>query len=60
MKHNFIFRTEAKLLIVSVFASVVLLNGCSNVRDVLGQNKKSPDEFAVLARAPLRVPPNFT
>jgi hypothetical protein len=60
VKHKFIFRTEAKLLIVSVFASVVLLNGCSNVRDVLGQNKKSPDEFAVLARAPLSVPPNFT
>ena len=27
---------------------------------MLGQNKQSPDEFAVLSQAPLSIPPNFT
>jgi hypothetical protein len=35
------------------------LSGCGEVRNALGYNKKPPDEFAVIARAPLSVPPNF-
>ena len=30
------------------------------MRSMLGQNKQSPDEFAVLSQAPLSIPPNFT
>jgi hypothetical protein len=49
-----------ELILIFVILSVgVLLSGCSNVRDALSQNKKAPDEFAVIARAPLSVPPNF-
>lgn len=35
------------------------LSGCGQVRNALGHDKKPPDEFAVVARAPLSVPPNF-
>ena len=35
-------------------------NGCERVRDQLGLTKKSPDEFTVVTRAPLVVPPEAT
>lgn len=37
----------------------VTLVGCGNVREMSGVSKKAPDEFAVVRRAPLSVPPNF-
>jgi hypothetical protein len=37
-----------------------VLSGCSDVRSALGYEKQAPDEFAVVARAPLSVPPNFS
>lgn len=37
----------------------VTLVGCGNVRELSGVSKKAPDEFAVVRRAPLSVPPNF-
>ena len=37
-----------------------LLFGCTEVRDAAGLAKKSPDEFQVMARPPLSLPPNFT
>ena len=33
--------------------------GCSNLRDALGVNKSSPDEFNVVTRAPLEMPPTL-
>lgn len=33
--------------------------GCDSTREALGLNKKSPDEFAVVTRAPLVLPPEF-
>lgn len=38
---------------------VVLLTACSNVKEKLGMERTSPDEFAVVERAPLTLPPNF-
>lgn len=35
-----------------------LLSGCGSVRDALGMGKKAPDEFAVVSRAPLSMPPD--
>ncbi|HYM29947.1 MAG TPA: DUF3035 domain-containing protein [Candidatus Cybelea sp.] len=35
------------------------LAGCSGVRDTLGLNKKAPDEFAVVTKAPLTLPPDY-
>lgn len=35
------------------------LAGCDTTRDALGLNKKAPDEFAVVTKAPLVLPPEF-
>ncbi len=35
------------------------LSGCSGVRDRLGLDKESPDEFSVITRAPLEIPPTL-
>ena len=36
------------------------LAGCSQVRDELGLTRNSPDEFTVVKRAPLTLPPEYT
>jgi len=36
------------------------LTACENVKDQLGLGKQSPDEFRVVSRAPLSLPPDFT
>jgi hypothetical protein len=48
-------------LTCAVMALIItpLLSGCSDVRDAVGLTKKSPDEFQVVARPPLSIPPNF-
>lgn len=35
------------------------LGGCDTLREELGMNKQSPDEFRVVARAPLSLPPDY-
>ncbi len=40
-------------------ATVVALSGCEQAKQMLGQTKQAPDEFAVFQRAPLSVPPDF-
>ncbi|SDG76743.1 DUF3035 domain-containing protein [Roseospirillum parvum] len=35
------------------------LTGCSNAKKTLGLERRPPDEFAVVARAPLAVPPEY-
>ncbi|MFN4275202.1 MAG: DUF3035 domain-containing protein [Ferrovibrio sp.] len=37
----------------------VVLAGCDTTREALGLNKKAPDEFAVVTKAPLVLPPEF-
>lgn len=44
---------------VIALAVSVALGGCSSTRQALGLEKSAPDEFAVLTRAPLSVPPEF-
>jgi hypothetical protein len=43
-----------------VLVSGVGLVGCGGVQEQLGLTKQSPDEFRVVARAPLTVPPSFS
>ncbi len=40
--------------------AVVALGGCTQTRQALGLTKQSPDEFQVVARAPLSLPPDYT
>jgi hypothetical protein len=44
---------------IAVVGLALLLGGCGQLRDALGQSKDPPDEFQVVARAPLALPPNF-
>ena len=36
-----------------------LLGGCQTLREEAGLTKQSPDEFAVMTKAPLIIPPDF-
>lgn len=40
-------------------ALLIALGGCSQARQALGLNKQAPDEFQVVARAPLSLPPDY-
>ena len=37
-----------------------LLAGCSSTKEMLGLTKRSPDEFQVVSRAPLSMPPDYS
>lgn len=41
-------------------AVVGTLAGCSNVKQTMGVGRHSPDEFTVVKRAPLTLPPEYT
>lgn len=48
-----------RLMAVSVLAGCALLAGCGDtVRQTLGIDRSVPDEFAVVSRAPLSMPPS--
>lgn len=42
------------------FGALVALGGCTQTRQALGLDKQAPDEFQVVARAPLSLPPDYT
>ncbi len=47
---------------VKLFIIILVLSatsGCEKTREIIGLNKKAPDEFAVYSRAPLSLPPNY-
>jgi len=46
--------------LVLAVSAIFALTACEGVRKQFGLNKQSPDEFRVVARAPLSLPPNFT
>lgn len=52
MKHSVLFAA----------CSIMALSACtsSSVKDTLGLNRQAPDEFRVVARPPLSVPPQFS
>lgn len=57
MRLAVVHRLLAKLAITLVVA--IALVGCGGVRDQLGLTKKPPDEFTVISKPPLVIPPNF-
>ncbi|WP_288349373.1 DUF3035 domain-containing protein [uncultured Thalassospira sp.] len=56
----------ARKLTTSIFRIALLgglalgVSGCESTRETFGLNKQSPDEFQVVSRAPLSLPPDFT
>ena len=52
-------RAQGPALALAVVALGTVLSGCSNVRQSFGLDRTVPDEFAVVPRAPLAMPPEF-
>ncbi len=48
-----------RLALLLGLAMLTALPGCDSVRNTFGLTKQPPDEFAVMSRAPLTLPPNF-
>jgi len=49
----------SKTLILALPLTSIALSGCNQTKQVFGMNKNPPNEFAVMERAPLEVPPEF-
>jgi Protein of unknown function (DUF3035) len=50
--------TPTRLILIASIAALSL-GGCASVRQALGSEKLAPDEFRVVSKAPLVVPPEF-
>ena len=46
-------------VILALLAAPAMLAGCDTTKEALGLNKKAPDEFSVVTKAPLVLPPEF-
>ncbi len=44
---------------LTLIGCLMTLSGCSNVKKTLGFEKNAPDEYQVVSRAPLSLPPDF-
>lgn len=53
-------RYEMGLRIAGAISLILALSACEGVREQFGLTKQSPDEFRVVSRAPLSLPPDFT
>ena len=49
----------AAALVAAAGLAGTTLSGCASTRNALGMNKVTPDEFRVVTKAPLVVPPDF-
>lgn len=56
---RFLPRTAARVAAIALTAVAAGLGGCEQARNAIGLEKQVPDEFAVVARAPLSIPPDF-
>jgi hypothetical protein len=48
---------KAPLIVLA--ASALMLSGCDSIRSAAGMGKAAPDEFAVVTKAPLIMPPDY-
>ena len=58
LRHNRRGRRLAAPLVCLALGTLVL-SGCGSARQTFGLDRKPPDEFSVLTRAPLAVPPEY-
>ncbi|GAD58324.1 DUF3035 domain-containing protein [Brevundimonas sp. BAL450] len=52
-------RLNSTLTLGAIAATAVVLTGCNSVRQGLGLERVTPDEFRVISQAPLSVPPEY-
>jgi hypothetical protein len=55
---RFLRAVPASLLVC--LAASLALGGCSNAKKALGLEKTAPDEFNIVSRAPLSLPPDYS
>ncbi|MDP2205225.1 MAG: DUF3035 domain-containing protein [Alphaproteobacteria bacterium] len=48
------------LLLTALLSAPLLLAGCEGIKKQVGVGRHSPDEFAVVKRAPLTLPPEYS
>ena len=48
------------MAVLMICGAGLVLGGCSDFRKAIGEEKSSPDEFEVVVRPPLSLPPSFT
>jgi hypothetical protein len=48
-----------RVIVASALLAAAGLAGCGSTKSALGMNKVTPDEFRVVAKAPLVVPPDY-
>lgn len=48
-----------RVIVATALVAAVGLAGCTSTRKALGMNKVTPDEFRVVTKAPLVVPPDY-
>jgi hypothetical protein len=53
------FMSVSKLFAASAIAAAFGLAGCQSTQQALGMTKVTPDEFRVVSKAPLVVPPDY-
>ncbi len=49
-----------RVIVATALIGLVGLTGCASSRKALGMNKVTPDEFRVVSKAPLVVPPDYS
>jgi len=54
------FNRVAIAAVVTVGLTAGLLTGCASTKEALGMTKVTPDEFRVVTKAPLVVPPEYS
>ena len=52
--------TRYVLPVLALGALAVALGGCTDFKRAIGMEKVIPDEFAVVSRAPLAIPPDYS
>lgn len=50
----------SRAFVPALLLAALTLGACSGVKEQLGMTKQSPDEFRVVARAPLSMPPDYS
>jgi hypothetical protein len=53
-------RRSTRILSMSLLLAAPAIAGCQNAKELMGLTKRSPDEFQVVSRAPLSMPPDFS
>lgn len=52
-------RMMKALPVMALACAALALTGCDSIRSAAGMNKAAPDEFAVVTKAPLVMPPDY-